>query len=124
MIGTVKAFLPEIHQVRPGQNLAKRLRSLLHSEQYPSQISLDHKDCGMCKEGNNEKVIYVTKIHMIGKVQDSYTLRCIPQVHGVTHDTIQFVHGIISTEVFLPLLPAVLSNSSQNSPLSLSVLCR
>eukprot|EP00026_Physarum_polycephalum_P006012 Phypoly_transcript_06052.p1 GENE.Phypoly_transcript_06052~~Phypoly_transcript_06052.p1 ORF type:complete len:466 (+),score=36.20 Phypoly_transcript_06052:69-1400(+) len=80
--GTVKAFLPEVHKVRPhpGQNLvAKRLRSLLDSEQYPSQISLDHKDCG--------------------KVQDSYTLRCIPQVHGVTHDTIQFVHGIISTEM-------------------------
>jgi histidine ammonia-lyase len=80
--GTVKAFLPEIHRVRPhpGQNLvAKRMRTLLHSDKYPSLISLDHHDCG--------------------KVQDSYTLRCTPQVHGVTHDTVQFVHGIISTEM-------------------------
>ena len=32
-------------------------------------------------------------------MQDSYTLRCIPQVHGVVNDTLKFVRGIIETEM-------------------------
>ena len=32
-------------------------------------------------------------------VQDAYTLRCAPQIHGVVHDTIQFVRNIISVEM-------------------------
>lgn len=32
------------------------------------------------------------------KVQDAYTLRCIPQIHGIAHDTIAFVEGILTTE--------------------------
>jgi len=34
-----------------------------------------------------------------GKVQDSYTLRCLPQVHGIAHDTIDFVYGLLCTEM-------------------------
>ena len=33
------------------------------------------------------------------RVQDPYTLRCIPQVHGVVNDTLTFVKGIITTEM-------------------------
>lgn len=33
------------------------------------------------------------------RVQDPYTLRCIPQVHGVVNDTLDFVKGIITTEM-------------------------
>ena len=43
------------------------------------------------------------------RVQDAYTLRCTPQVHGVAHDTIQFVRGIITTEM----------NSATDNPVSL-----
>lgn len=52
-----------IHNIRPhrGQReVAWRLRSLLHSETHPSEISQSHRFCG--------------------KVQDAYTLRCCPQV--------------------------------------------
>lgn len=80
--GTVVAFDPRIHMVRPhtGQGLvAKRIRALLHSDAHPSAIAVDHRDCG--------------------KVQDSYTLRCTPQVHGIVHDTIEFVSRIITTEM-------------------------
>ncbi len=35
----------------------------------------------------------------VRKVQDPYTLRCIPQVHGIAIDTIEFVKRIISTEM-------------------------
>uniref|UniRef100_A0A8C9YW74 Histidine ammonia-lyase n=1 Tax=Sander lucioperca TaxID=283035 RepID=A0A8C9YW74_SANLU len=41
------------------------------------------------------------------RVQDAYTLRCIPQVHGVVHDTIAFVQKVISTEL----------NSATDNPL-------
>lgn len=80
--GSVKAFHPAIHQSRPhpGQRRsAYRLRSLLHSPKYPSEIALSHVNCD--------------------EVQDSYTMRCTPQVHGITHDTIDFVYGVLTTEL-------------------------
>jgi histidine ammonia-lyase len=79
--GTAKAFHPRIHAARPhvGQNLvAKRLRCLLQPGQ-PSEIYQNHR--------------------YTGKVQDAYTLRCAPQVHGIAHDTIQFVKGLLSIEM-------------------------
>uniref|UniRef100_A0A8R1HZV4 Histidine ammonia-lyase n=1 Tax=Caenorhabditis japonica TaxID=281687 RepID=A0A8R1HZV4_CAEJA len=88
--GTTRAYDPDIHRIRPhrGQNLsALRLRALLHSEANPSQIAESHRNCK--------------------KVQDAYTLRCVPQVHGVVHDTIQFVREIITTEM----------NSATDNPL-------
>jgi len=80
--GTVVAFDPAIHNARPhpGQLLsAKRMRSLLHSEKHPSEIAVSHKNCG--------------------EVQDAYTLRCSPQVHGISHDIIKFVESILTTEM-------------------------
>ncbi|PRP82948.1 hypothetical protein PROFUN_06725 [Planoprotostelium fungivorum] len=80
--GTTKAFDPSIHLARPhrGQKeCAERMRQLLHSKENPSEIYQSHQYCGM--------------------VQDSYTLRCIPQVHGISIDTIEFVKGIIETEM-------------------------
>ncbi|EGT59403.1 hypothetical protein CAEBREN_02279 [Caenorhabditis brenneri] len=88
--GTTRAYDPDIHRIRPhrGQNLsALRLRALLHSEANPSQIAESHRNCS--------------------KVQDAYTLRCVPQVHGVVHDTIEFVREIITTEM----------NSATDNPL-------
>jgi len=80
--GSTKAFREEIHAARPhsGQMyVAAILRALLHSDVFPSEIAESHRFCN--------------------KVQDAYTLRCCPQVHGVTHDTIAFVKGILTTEL-------------------------
>ncbi|XP_060076875.1 histidine ammonia-lyase-like [Ylistrum balloti] len=80
--GTTRAFDSNIHDVRPhkGQiKVARRLRSLLHSETHPSEIAASHRFCD--------------------KVQDSYTLRCCPQVHGIVNDTIDFVKGLLTTEI-------------------------
>lgn len=33
------------------------------------------------------------------KVQDPYSFRCVPQVHGATKDVIKFVHNTIKTEI-------------------------
>lgn len=80
--GTTRAFDSLIHKVRPhrGQRrVAERLRSLLHSKVHPSEIAESHRFCN--------------------RVQDAYTLRCCPQVHGVVNDTIDFVEEVITTEM-------------------------
>uniref|UniRef100_A0A8C6G313 Histidine ammonia-lyase n=1 Tax=Moschus moschiferus TaxID=68415 RepID=A0A8C6G313_MOSMO len=80
--GTTKAFDTDIHAVRPhrGQvEVAFRFRSLLDSDHHPSEIAESHRFCD--------------------RVQDAYTLRCCPQVHGVVNDTIAFVKNIITTEI-------------------------
>jgi len=81
--GTPKAYYPSIHQARPhdGQMYsATILRNLLHNpskgKEYSSQIATSHRNCN--------------------SVQDAYTLRCAPQVHGVVHDTLRFVRKILS----------------------------
>ncbi|KAL4659338.1 histidine ammonia-lyase-like [Arapaima gigas] len=80
--GTTKAFDSDIHKLRPhpGQKeVALRFRSLLDSDHHPSEIAESHRFCD--------------------RVQDAYTLRCCPQVHGVVNDTIAFVKNIINTEI-------------------------
>merc|ERR1712173_350330 len=82
MLAHSRAFDSDVHALRPhkGQQLvARRLRSLLHSETYPSEIAQSHRFCN--------------------RVQDAYTLRCAPQVHGIVHDTIDFVRGLLTTEM-------------------------
>jgi histidine ammonia-lyase len=81
MRGTDTAFQPEIHQVRPhpGQiRTAKNLRAVLSSGGR-SEIAMSHEDCG--------------------KVQDPYSLRCMPQVHGASRDALAFVRGVLEREV-------------------------
>lgn len=80
--GTRRAFMRKIHAVRPhkGQSVvAQRMRALLHTSTHPSELYADHANCG--------------------RVQDSYTLRCIPQVHGVCNDTVAWVEDILESEV-------------------------
>lgn len=82
MQGTVAAFEPEIHAVRPhpGQiHVARRLREILSPKGKISAIAKNHEDCG--------------------KVQDPYSLRCMPQVHGASRDTLKFVREVLEREV-------------------------
>lgn len=44
------------------------------------------------------------------RVQDAYTLRCIPQIHGASRDAIDYVRGVIETEI----------NSATDNPLIFS----
>jgi histidine ammonia-lyase len=60
----------------PGQTLvADNLRALLAE----SEIMESHKHCG--------------------KVQDAYSLRCMPQVHGASRDALGWVRGVLEREV-------------------------
>jgi histidine ammonia-lyase len=76
--GTDVAFDARIHDARPhaGQTqVATNLRRLLAG----SEIRESHKDCG--------------------RVQDAYSLRCIPQVHGAVRDTLAFCRRTFEIEM-------------------------
>ena len=75
--GTARAFDERVIAARPhpGQiAVAKFLRELL----VDSGIAESHKDCG--------------------KVQDPYSLRCMPQVHGATRDMLGFTRTVLERE--------------------------
>ena len=74
--GRIDPFADNVHQVRPhnGQIVtARRMRELLEGSQLIAQ----------------------PKKH----VQDPYSFRCIPQVHGASKDAIAYVASVIETEI-------------------------
>jgi histidine ammonia-lyase len=78
LLGTDVAFDQRIHAARPhpGQAASARcLRKLLEG----STIRASHRDCG--------------------EVQDAYSLRCMPQVHGALRDTLRFVTETVRVEM-------------------------
>lgn len=75
--GSERPFDPRVHEVRPHegqQATAANLRALLEG----SKIMPSHKDCT--------------------KVQDAYSLRCAPQVHGAAKDGVRYALEVLVTE--------------------------
>jgi histidine ammonia-lyase len=76
--GSHRAFDARIQDARPqrGQGIsADNLRRILAD----SPIERGHADCG--------------------RVQDAYSLRCMPQVHGAARDTFRFVREVLAIEI-------------------------
>ena len=74
--GRIEPFYPQVHEVRAHQGqieTAARIRELL--------------------EGS--EIIRQKKVH----VQDPYSFRCMPQVHGASKDVIRYVKSIIEIEI-------------------------
>ena len=74
--GRIEPFTEAVHLVRPhkGQlETAARMRELLKGSQ----------------------LIVNSKAH----VQDPYSFRCVPQVHGTIKDTLRYVRSVIDTEI-------------------------
>jgi histidine ammonia-lyase len=87
LLGTPTPFDERVHANRPhpGQmTSASRLRALLTE----SEIRESHR-------------------HGDPRVQDAYSLRCMPQVHGAARDVMKFIRGVLEIEV----------NSSTDNPL-------
>ena len=100
--GTSRAFDSDVHALRAhkGQNVvARKLRALLHSETYPSEIAQSHRFCNRVQVMSLSELCLLWSFLFPSMLQDAYTLRCTPQVHGIAHDTIEFVQGIITTEM-------------------------
>ena len=76
--GTDVAFDERIHLARPhaGQMLvAKHMRTMLEG----SLLRERHRDCK--------------------RVQDAYSMRCIPQVHGAVRDVLEYARQVFETEM-------------------------
>jgi histidine ammonia-lyase len=89
LMGSPDPFHPAVHQVRPhpGQvESASRLWGLLQD----SEIRDSHR------EGDH-------------RVQDPYSLRCMPQVHGAARDALRYATQVVTREV----------NSTTDNPLVL-----
>jgi histidine ammonia-lyase len=86
LLGSARAFIDRIHDIRPhpGQLAsAANLRTLLHE----SAIVASHENCPM--------------------VQDAYSLRCMPQVHGAARQAFAHARQVLEIEV----------NSATDNPL-------
>lgn len=82
--GNDSPFHPLVHEVRPHkgqQDTARFIRMMIKGSKLINSIS--------------------------SKVQDAYSLRCVPQVHGTVRDTLAYVKRIIATEI----------NSATDNPL-------
>ena len=86
LMGSRTEFDPRIHEVRPHPGQAAAADNMVRITQN-SEIISSHKDCS--------------------RVQDAYTLRCSPQVHGASKDAINYALNVVETEM----------NSATNNPL-------
>jgi histidine ammonia-lyase len=85
--GTPEAFRPEVHEVRP----------------HPGQITSARRLTHLLRDSE------IRESHRVGdsRIQDAYALRCMPQVHGATRETLSYVRRILETE----------ANSATDNPL-------
>ncbi len=87
--GSASPFKKELHEIRPfegSQLVAKNIRSLLEN----SENLQSHRDCD--------------------RVQDPYSLRCVPQVHGASRNAYAHLKTLAETEL----------NSVTDNPIVLS----
>ena len=78
LLGTTLPLGRGLINLRPHRGAietAENLRSLIRD----SEILISHKACE--------------------KVQDAYSLRCVPQVHGATRDALRYIESILSVEL-------------------------
>jgi histidine ammonia-lyase len=78
LLGSVKPFSAELHQLRPyagNQHVAQTIQNLLHE----SEIVHSHATCA--------------------RVQDPYSLRCMPQVHGASRNAWLHLKQMIEVEI-------------------------
>ena len=76
--GSRTSFIPEVHALRPLRGQAASARNVLRLLE-GSAIIEAHRWCD--------------------KVQDAYSLRCAPQVHGASRDLLDYVEYAVGTEL-------------------------
>ena len=78
LLGSTKPFRPELHELRPfkgNMHVAARMTALLQN----SEVINSHANCN--------------------RVQDPYSLRCIPQVHGASRNAWLHLKELVETEL-------------------------
>jgi histidine ammonia-lyase len=76
--GTLTAFDTDIQAVRPHPGQMKVAQNF-HMLMKDSEITISHRDCP--------------------RIQDAYSLRCIPQVHGAVRDVLDYVRKVLTIEI-------------------------
>src|SRR5262252_2968843 len=76
--GSRTSFLPQVHALRPLRGQAASARNVIRLLE-DSAIMESHRWCD--------------------KVQDAYSLRCAPQVHGASRDLLDYAASTVSTEL-------------------------
>jgi histidine ammonia-lyase len=76
--GSRNSFLPQVHELRPLRGQAASARNVVRLLE-GSAIIESHRWCD--------------------KVQDAYSLRCAPQVHGASRDLLDYVEYTVTTEL-------------------------
>ncbi|WP_457556561.1 histidine ammonia-lyase [Candidatus Harpocratesius sp.] len=77
-LGSIAPFDSRLHEVRPhpgAQIVARHLRELLTGSGFVES----HKECS--------------------RVQDPYSFRCMPQIHGACHDALQHLKEVVIREI-------------------------
>ncbi|MCZ0737873.1 HAL/PAL/TAL family ammonia-lyase [Phreatobacter sp. AB_2022a] len=101
MRGELAAFDPRVHAARPHEGQARVARNVLRLTEGSRRCSQAARD-----------VVFPDETRAAGqpaapRVQDVYSLRCAPQVHGPARQAVGYVDGILSTEI----------NSATDNPL-------
>jgi histidine ammonia-lyase len=101
MRGELAAFDPRLHRARPHPGQAKVARNLLRILEGTRRCSQGARD-----------IVFPDEPRQPGtpaspRVQDVYSLRCTPQVHGPAVEAVEYVERIIATEI----------NSATDNPL-------
>jgi histidine ammonia-lyase len=78
LMGSNAAFDPRIHALRPHPGQLATAANLVRLTA-DSAIIASHRDCT--------------------RVQDAYSLRCMPQVHGSAREAVTFAHSVIEREL-------------------------
>jgi histidine ammonia-lyase len=77
--GTDRAFDERVHRLRPHRGQIESAQHLLYLTK-SSEIMHSHR-------------------HDAHRVQDPYSFRCMPQVHGASRDAIRYARSVIETEI-------------------------
>jgi histidine ammonia-lyase len=101
MRGELAAFDPRLHRARPHPGQARIARNLLRILEGTKRCSQEARD-----------IVFPDEPRQPGtpaspRVQDVYSLRCTPQVHGPAVEAVEYVERIIGTEI----------NSATDNPL-------
>ncbi len=101
MRGELAAFDPRVHKARPHPGQARVARNLLRILEGSQRCSQSARD-----------VVFPDEPRQPGqpaapRVQDVYSLRCTPQVHGPAVEAVEYVERVIGTEM----------NSATDNPL-------
>ena len=80
LLGSARPFRPEIHALRP----------------HPGQIASAHRIAALI---DGSEIIASHTDDFSHAVQDAYSLRCAPQVHGAVADTLDHMRRVLGTEM-------------------------